>query len=90
MCSLYRNVLQITQRILPTRLEIEDDRTCVFVCDLCVCVHVCVLWVCVGVGVGNFTLIQDRKVLRERIHVASLGMYAVLGTLSCFHIGFRV
>ncbi len=59
---------------------------------VCVCVHgvhVCVC-MCVGVGVGNFTRIQDRKVLRERIHVASLGKYAVLGALSCFHIGFRV
>jgi len=46
--------------------------------------------VCLGVGVGNFTRLQDRKVLRERIHVASLGMHAVLGTLSCFHIGFSV
>ena len=78
----------MTPRILPTRLEIEDNRTCVCVCVcVCTCVHVCV---CVGVGAGNFTRLQDRKVLRERIHVASLGMHAVLGTLSCFHIGFSV
>ena len=74
----------MTPHILPTRLEIEDNRTCVCVCAR---VYMCV---CVGACVGNFTRLQDRKVLRERIHVASLGMYAVLGTLSCFHIEFSV
>ncbi len=65
---------------------------CARVCMcVCVCARVCMcVCMCVGVGVGNFTRIQDRKVLRERIHVASLGKYAVLGALSCFHIGFRV
>jgi len=43
------------------------------------------VWMGVGVGQGNFTRTQDRRVHRERFHVATLGMYAVIGTVFCFH-----